>query len=204
MRHNNVIFQSTCDVNIRYFPFDKQECKLQITVLSYTVETVNFNNYLDAIYTCDYNENSILARRTRTILFSCRIKMKRKPSHFVINIIVPLLLLSFLAVLTFVLPVTSGERASYAITIFLSTAVFLTIVSSELPSSSDIVSVLMIYLTTLCCNTTAIIVVLLFQLRLLTRDESDQLVNGCFKIIYNITMAIRCKLGARKEKKSTV
>ncbi|WAR05611.1 ACHA7-like protein, partial [Mya arenaria] len=180
------IFQSTCDVNIRYFPFDQQECKLQFTVWSYYEEFVNFTKFGDEIYTCDYKENSMWTLR--------------KPSHFVINIIIPLLLLSLLAVLTFVLPVTSGERASYAVTIFLSTAVFLTIVSSELPSSSDNVPILLIYLTTMGFDTTAIVVVSLFQLRLLTRDESDQPVNGCFKIIYNITMAIRCKIRGRKRK----
>ncbi|XP_052807050.1 neuronal acetylcholine receptor subunit alpha-6-like [Mya arenaria] len=190
------------------FWYSNQECKLQFTVWSYYEEFVNFTKFGDEIYTCDYKENSMWTligtsveqepSYNPKVIF--RIKMKRKPSHFVINIIIPLLLLSLLAVLTFVLPVTSGERASYAVTIFLSTAVFLTIVSSELPSSSDNVPILLIYLTTMGFDTTAIVVVSLFQLRLLTRDESDQPVNGCFKIIYNITMAIRCKIRGRKRK----
>ncbi|WAR04775.1 ACHA-like protein [Mya arenaria] len=198
------IFHSTCDVNIKYFPFDVQECQITITAWSYTDEYVRIDiNEDDPIDHFLYKENAMWTLIDTsaeaygpTVIF--KIKMKRKPNHVVINILVPLLLLSFLAVLTFVLPVTSGERASYAVTIFLSVAVFLTILSSELPSSSDNVPILSIYLAILCFDTTAIVVVTLLQLRLLTRDESDQPVNGCFKIIYSITMAIRCKTGGKK------
>ncbi|XP_052806314.1 neuronal acetylcholine receptor subunit non-alpha-2-like [Mya arenaria] len=204
------ILESTCDVDITYFPFDVQECPIKITAWSFSENDVKILKEKDQIGQREYEENamwtligsSVEQEKTGDSSIIFKIKMKGKPSHFVINIIIPLLLLSFLAILTFVLPISSGERASYAVTIFLSIAVFLTIVSSELPSSSDNVPILSIFLAILCVDTTAIVVVSLFQLRLLTRDEIDQPVGGCFKVIYNITMAIRCKMGGRKRKHS--
>ncbi|WAR05609.1 ACHA7-like protein [Mya arenaria] len=178
------ILESACDVDITYFPFDVQECPFKITAWSYTEKIIG---------------SSVEQEKTGDTTIIFKIKMKRKPSHIVINIIIPLLLLSFLADLTFLLPVTSGERASYAITSFLSVAVFLTIISSELPSSSDNVPIISIYLTILCFESTAIVVVSLFQLRY----ANDQPVNGCIKIIYSIIMAIRCKTWGKKTMETT-
>ncbi|XP_052806529.1 neuronal acetylcholine receptor subunit non-alpha-2-like [Mya arenaria] len=201
------ILESACDVDITYFPFDVQECPFKITAWSYTEKIVKIIKSKDQIDQSEYTENamwtvigsSVEQEKTGDTTIIFKIKMKRKPSHIVINIIIPLLLLSFLADLTFLLPVTSGERASYAITSFLSVAVFLTIISSELPSSSDNVPIISIYLTILCFESTAIVVVSLFQLRY----ANDQPVNGCIKIIYSIIMAIRCKTWGKKTMETT-
>jgi hypothetical protein len=62
--------------------------------------------------------------------------LKRGSSYYVLNVIIPVILLGILNVLTFVLPADSGEKIGYTITVFLSFSVFLTIISSELPRTS--------------------------------------------------------------------
>ena len=65
--------------------------------------------------------------------------------------------LAFLNTLVFLLPCESGERISYAITVMLSIAVFLTLVGDHLPQTSEPMSILSYYmmlilvLSTLTC-----------------------------------------------------
>ena len=100
-------------------------------------------------------------------------KLKRKPLFFLLNIVIPILLLSILSVFTFALPLDSGERASYGITVFLSLAVFLTIVSSTLPQNSDTTSLLGIYLMLMTSSSTVIVLITLVQVRLAARDVKE-------------------------------
>jgi hypothetical protein len=53
------------------------------------------------------------------------------------NVIVPVILLGIFNVFTFVLPADSGEKIGYSVTVFPSFAVCLTVVSAELPKTSE-------------------------------------------------------------------
>ena len=55
----------------------------------------------------------------------------------IVNIVLPILFLCILNVLVFILPAESGERVSYAITVLLAIAVFMTIISDTLPKKSE-------------------------------------------------------------------
>ncbi|KAH3867100.1 hypothetical protein DPMN_030225 [Dreissena polymorpha] len=68
-----------------------------------------------------------------TIIITVRIK--RKPMYFLLTIVLPVLFLAVMDLYTFVLPSDSGE-VRYAVTVFLTFAVFLTIVSFTLSQSS--------------------------------------------------------------------
>ncbi|KAH3706793.1 hypothetical protein DPMN_066183 [Dreissena polymorpha] len=81
-------------------------------------------------------------------------KLKRKTIFYVFYIIIPMVLLSFINVLTFVLPVPSGEHNSYAVTVLLSLAVFLTIVASEIPKISNTISIVSVYMTAMLALST--------------------------------------------------
>ena len=59
----------------------------------------------------------------------------------------PIVLTSLLMCFVFALPIDSGEKMSYALTVLLSYVVFLTWVTDNLPSVSNDVSVLREYLT---------------------------------------------------------
>ncbi|KAL8596823.1 hypothetical protein ACOMHN_027152 [Nucella lapillus] len=60
--------------------------------------------------------------------------------------ILPILLLSLLNCLVFLLPVESGEKMTVSVTIFLSFAVFLSLIDSSLPPNSDSVCLFSVYL----------------------------------------------------------
>ena len=64
-------------------------------------------------------------------------QFQRRRPYYVINILLPTLLMSVCVVWTFILPTASGERIGYSLTILLSFTVFLTVTNGLLPSTSQ-------------------------------------------------------------------
>jgi hypothetical protein len=65
------------------------------------------------------------------------LRIKRKPKFYVLTIIFPCTLVLALAGLGFILPADSGEKVSLEVTVLLSLAVFLLLVSDKLPPSAE-------------------------------------------------------------------
>lgn len=65
------------------------------------------------------------------------LRLKRKPQFYLINLIVPSMLITVMAALGYYLPVESGEKVSLQITVMLSLAVFQLLVADKLPPSAD-------------------------------------------------------------------
>ena len=72
--------------------------------------------------------------------------MERKSRYSVINVLVPIVLLSLMDLLVFRLPPESGEKVSLGITVLLSFSVFLLVVDERMPRTSDTVPILSKYL----------------------------------------------------------
>lgn len=87
------------------------------------------------------------------------------------NMIIPILILGMLTGLVFLLPADSGERVGYAITSFLTFAVFLTMVSENLPKASDPMSLLCYYLTLMLVMSSLSTVITIMTLRVYHQDE---------------------------------
>ncbi|KAL4217199.1 hypothetical protein ACF0H5_023652 [Mactra antiquata] len=126
------------------------------------------------------------------------IKLKRRPRFYIINIVIPIIFLSILNVFSFVLPVTSGERAGYSITVFLSLAVFLTIVSDQLPNNSENTSLLAVYIMLITGLSTFIVMVCMIQLRLQSWNESRKPVTKFYRFFVNACKFLQCKTCKRK------
>ena len=73
--------------------------------------------------------------------------LKRKSQYSIINVIVPIVLLSIMDLLVFWLPPESGEKVSLGITVLLSFSVFLLVVDERMPRTSDTIPLLSEYLT---------------------------------------------------------
>lgn len=150
------IFESKCYLDSTYFPFDHQTCDLEFVVWSFDSEDVNLFVKKDGISmnraTNKNGEWNLVASSSMNLTENIESKirfsitMKRKPLFVVINIIIPIILLSILNIFTFQIPTDTGERMGYTITVWLAFAVFLTIVSASLPKSSDTVPLLSIYI----------------------------------------------------------
>ena len=68
--------------------------------------------------------------------------LKRRPTFYILNRILPVTFASFLVLIVFLLPAESGEKVSFALTELLALAFLLTLLTNYLPSTSLTVSVL--------------------------------------------------------------
>ncbi|KAL3831897.1 hypothetical protein ACJMK2_023591 [Sinanodonta woodiana] len=196
------ILKSSCAIDITYFPFDVQTCELKFEAWSYTKEEVQFTDGMNRLIMEEYEENSawsIVDSNTDTlqgksdaaVVFT--MKLRRKPLFYLLNVIVPVIMLSALNVCIFVLPAESGEKASFSVTVFLSLAVFLTIVTSTLPQNSEKISFFGIYLIIMAGLSTLIVILSLFIIRLNSRDvEADPIPLWLVKLQI-IVEVVRCR-----------
>lgn len=142
------ILHSVCQADVTYFPFDTQHCCLEMIPYFYTIKELNY--IVKAYQSAElefFMDNGMwkleqfvanTSRGVRGIVGELKIYVSftRNPVYYVINIILPINLLCMLNIFVFFLPADSGERVGYSVTMFLSMAVFLTIVADRLPESS--------------------------------------------------------------------
>ncbi|XP_052279298.1 neuronal acetylcholine receptor subunit alpha-6-like [Dreissena polymorpha] len=99
-----------------------------------------------------------------------KFKLKRRPAYVLVNVLLPILFLSVLNLLVFLLVPESGERVSYCITVLLSIVVFMTIVSAMLPRTSKPVPIVSYKLIVDMVISAAITVVSILNLRIYSKD----------------------------------
>ncbi|KAL8202932.1 UNVERIFIED_CONTAM: Neuronal acetylcholine receptor subunit alpha-7 [Gekko kuhli] len=63
--------------------------------------------------------------------------MRRRTLYYGLNLLIPCVLISGLALLVFLLPADSGEKISLGITVLLSLTVFMLLVAEIMPATSD-------------------------------------------------------------------
>ena len=73
----------------------------------------------------------------RNHVFVIFFQLERKPLFYLLNLMFPCMLISSMALLGFLLPPDSGEKVSLEITVLLSLAVFLLVVSETMPPTSE-------------------------------------------------------------------
>ncbi|XP_052250668.1 acetylcholine receptor subunit beta-like isoform X2 [Dreissena polymorpha] len=128
-----------------------------------------------------------------------KMTLKRKSTFYVLHMIIPIVLLSFLNVLTFALPISSGERASYAITVFLSLVVFLTIVASEIPKNSNTIPVISVYITAIIALSTTNVITSLLESRLACRDKCTNSIGSGYRKLYRLACICQCKCDEKSD-----
>ncbi|XP_061171694.1 acetylcholine receptor subunit alpha-like [Saccostrea echinata] len=205
------VFESHCTIDTTYFPYDKEVCDIVFLVWSYTVFDVEIRKSAEGVDLYGYKESGVweithteakVSKDSAESKVTFSIHLKRKPLYFVLNIIAPILFLGLLTILVFVLPVDSGEKMSYAMTVFLSFAVFLSIINTQLPVSSDSTSVLSFYLLLQMSMGVLILVITALQIRLHHRDSTVP-ISRVFKIIVNLERCLKCSKSCRPSNVST-
>ena len=92
-------------------------------------------------------EGNIFGITTQKSLYNYHFLLSRRPTWYIINIILPIIFLSTTTPVVFLLPVDAGEKMGTSITVLLSFAVYLTIIADYLPETSVTTSGLAVYLT---------------------------------------------------------
>ena len=146
-------YKSSCSMDLKYFPFDKQNCSLVFSSLLYRSE-LNLTSSL-ILSTDIYTESSQFKlpddglqafRYTEKPCDTCsgkpiihyHIAFKRRSRFYVFNLLIPCILVTIVAMLSFVIPPDSGEKVGLGVTVLLSMIVFLLIVTDQLPPTTEL------------------------------------------------------------------
>nr|KAI8757366.1 acetylcholine receptor subunit beta-like 1 [Biomphalaria glabrata] len=153
------LFPTTCQLDLTYYPFDQQTCYLQLVSIPHNAEELQFTVRFPRAKILDYmihgewdlkktevQTKLVYVGTTTRSLIEVTIVMKRRPTCFIFNILLPVVLLSFLNIFVFVIPAESGEKISYGLTMLLALSVYLSTVSGMIPRSSLTLPNVIIYL----------------------------------------------------------
>ncbi|KAG7278195.1 hypothetical protein CRUP_002157 [Coryphaenoides rupestris] len=119
------IFMSTCNVDVRWFPFDMQECELKFGSWTYDgwLLDLQMNNADISGYMPNGEWDLVGVPGTRSEAFydCCKepypdvtfvVTIRRRTLYYALNLLIPCVLLSSMTLLVFVLPADSGEKIS--------------------------------------------------------------------------------------------
>ncbi|XP_061608993.1 neuronal acetylcholine receptor subunit alpha-2 isoform X2 [Phyllopteryx taeniolatus] len=181
------IYKSSCSIDVTFFPFDQQNCKMKFGSWTYDkakidlerLETsVDLNNYwesgewaiVNAVGT--YNTKKYDCCREIYPDITYFFIIRRLPLFYTINLIVPCLLISCLTVLVFYLPSDCGEKITLCISVLLSLTVFLLLITEIIPSTSLVIPLIGEYLLFTMIFVTLSIVITVFVLNVHHRSPN--------------------------------
>ncbi|KAL0974088.1 hypothetical protein UPYG_G00215240 [Umbra pygmaea] len=158
------ITQSSCDVDVSYFPFDSQECNLTFGSWTYNGNQVDITMGMDSGDLSDFVENVEwechgMPATKNVIMYGCcsdpypdityTVLLQRRSSFYIFNLLLPCFLISFLAPLGFYLPADSGEKVSLGVTVLLALTVFQLMVAESMPPSESVPLIGKYYIATM-------------------------------------------------------
>ncbi|XP_039243773.1 neuronal acetylcholine receptor subunit alpha-10 [Pipra filicauda] len=158
------ITKSSCKVDVSYFPFDGQRCRLTFGSWTYNGNQIDLRNRLDTGDLTDFVENvewEVLGMpATRNVItYGCcsepypdvtyTLLLRRRASFYIFNLLLPCIMVSFLAPLGFYLPADSGEKVSLGVTVLLALTVFQLLVAESMPPSESVPLIGKYYIATM-------------------------------------------------------
>lgn len=155
------LWKTICKVRSTYFPFDQQHCSLIIRSGAHDSQSIRFIQRrpiqgksfirgeweLVNAYTEIADERVSDFDQMNYSLVRFTLVLKRNELYYLIKIILPFTLVSFVTLFTFLLPPQTGEKLTLNVTILLSLVIYLQLLSEFIPKSDDETPIL-----TLFCN----------------------------------------------------
>ncbi|VFV45503.1 5-hydroxytryptamine receptor 3c [Lynx pardinus] len=144
---------SICNLDIFYFPFDQQNCTFTFSSFLYTVDSMLLGMDKEVWEITDTSRNLIqtqgewellgINKATPKMLVGSNlydqimfyVAIRRRPSLYIINLLVPSGFLVAIDALSFYLPAESETRAPFKITLLLGYNVFLLMMNDLLPAT---------------------------------------------------------------------
>lgn len=143
------LFKAICEIDVAFFPLDQQTCRLKFGSWTYDSSKLKLTTKENATFpSSDYIKNGewgIYKVETKTsdhtyefgekyMDVTMTIDMKRQHLDYMINLVIPCLMISCMTFLGFILPPESGERVGLSITVLLAMTVFQQLTSEIMPS----------------------------------------------------------------------
>ncbi|NXX51461.1 ACH10 protein, partial [Tricholaema leucomelas] len=162
------ITKSSCRVDVSYFPFDGQRCPLTFGSWTYNGHQLDLRHLPGAGDLRDFVRNvewEVLGMpATRNVVtYGCcsepfpdvtyTLLLRRRASFYIFNLLLPCLMVSFLAPLGFYLPADSGEKVALGVTVLLALTVFQLLVAESMPPAESLPLIGKYYIATMAMIT---------------------------------------------------
>ncbi|XP_061576400.1 neuronal acetylcholine receptor subunit alpha-10a [Cololabis saira] len=159
-----VITKSSCKVDVSFFPFDGQQCRFTYGSWTYNGNQLDILNAMESADLADLVDNvewEVLGMPAKksVVQYGCcadpypdvtyTLNLKRRASFYVFNLLIPCVMISFLAPLGFYLPADSGEKVSLGVTVMLALTVFQLLVAEIMPPSENVPLIGKYYIATM-------------------------------------------------------
>ncbi|XP_052814849.1 acetylcholine receptor subunit beta-like isoform X2 [Mya arenaria] len=184
------VFETSCEADITYYPLDTQTCSIVLTTWSYTSNEITLSFDDDPFILDNFSENgewelletsntSESAGRSKSESYTYdrlyfTMKLRRRPLYHILNTIFPVILMSCLIVFVFKLPPESGERVGMSLTVLLAYAVYLTLITDNIPQTSLSASILSTYLTIILMLSTLSVIFTIVVLDIYFNHDDDE------------------------------
>uniref|UniRef100_A0AC35TS69 Acetylcholinesterase n=1 Tax=Rhabditophanes sp. KR3021 TaxID=114890 RepID=A0AC35TS69_9BILA len=169
------IYKFACNLDLRYFPYDKQYCKLTLGSWIYDNTKIDYfhadnETEREAIGTkhCLPNEGwDILgtAVQRKEMKYSCcvneytlleySILIQRKPLYYIVNLVAPTGIITLISIIGFFSSSTLNEireeKISLGITTLLSMSIMIFMVSDQMPSTSSFIPLIAWFYDSMMC-----------------------------------------------------
>ncbi|KAL0181372.1 hypothetical protein M9458_023778, partial [Cirrhinus mrigala] len=180
------IYKSSCSIDVTFFPFDQQNCKMKFGSWTYDRAKIDLISMASDVDQMDYWESGewviVNAVGTYNIKkYECCTEIypditysfiiRRLPLFYTINLIIPCLLISCLTVLVFYLPSECAEKITLCISVLLSLTVFLLLITEIIPSTSLVIPLIGEYLLFTMIFVTLSIIITVFVLNVHHRSS---------------------------------
>ncbi|XP_013406817.1 acetylcholine receptor subunit beta-type acr-2 isoform X5 [Lingula anatina] len=164
LRAPPAIYKSSCQLDVKYFPFDEQICDMYFGSWTYNSEEFGFDWYIsyyaDGSVFWNYSNTDLMdympsgiwgivdgegkiieieKGNTKTTRVIYTLKIRRKTLFYIVNLIIPCMLIATLSVFNFYLPAEAGEKITLTISVLVSLVFFIILVSKLLPPNSEAV-----------------------------------------------------------------
>ncbi|XP_036005745.1 neuronal acetylcholine receptor subunit alpha-10-like [Fundulus heteroclitus] len=158
------ITKSSCKVDVSFFPFDGQQCRFTYGSWTYNGNQLDILNAMESADLADLVDNvewEVLGMpaEKNIVQYGCcadpypdvtyTLKLQRRASFYVFNLLIPCVMISFLAPLGFYLPADSGEKVSLGVTVMLALTVFQLLVAEIMPPSENVPLIGKYYIATM-------------------------------------------------------
>uniref|UniRef100_H3B7V8 Neurotransmitter-gated ion-channel ligand-binding domain-containing protein n=1 Tax=Latimeria chalumnae TaxID=7897 RepID=H3B7V8_LATCH len=165
VNHNGVVtyvvpskLVTSCHLDVFYFPFDTHTCTLTIGPYLSIVNDITMGHHstpqelflksLEHIKESGEWELTDFDSELLSFLYQeivnpdewammiYTVKIRRRPTHYLVNLLIPSALLMLIEILSFFLPAHSTDRSIFKVTVLLGYTVFLLFVNDILPNNS--------------------------------------------------------------------
>ncbi|XP_036410811.1 acetylcholine receptor subunit gamma [Megalops cyprinoides] len=203
------IYRSVCSIKVNYFPFDWQNCSMVFRSQTYSAneidlvlteeegETIEWI-VIDPEAFTENGEWAIKHRPAKKIINDRYSKdeleyqevvffliIQRKPLFYVINIIVPCVLISSLGLLVYFLPAKAGgQKCTMSIAILLAQTVFLFLIAKKVPETSQAVPLIGKYLMFVMSVTTVVVMNCVVVLNVSLRTPNTHLLTDKVRKVF--------------------